>query len=109
MNVNRKRNWVRVVLQLAVVGVLGTSLAYAEAPPAAGTRSKDRAHEDGAPQAQNISGVVDGYNYSPRGTINSVVIKDGEHVSQLNLPPDMGAAVAAVAPVGQSIGASGMP
>jgi hypothetical protein len=59
-------------------------------------------------ETSQISGTVESYNLDPHGTVNGIIIKDGDHVSQLNLPPDQGASVAAAAPLGQKIEATGM-
>jgi hypothetical protein len=63
----------------------------------------------GAPKPQAVSGVVDSYNLDPRGAYNGVVIKDGTHITQLNMPPDVAATIASAAPVGQRVQATGMP
>ncbi|HEX4343142.1 MAG TPA: hypothetical protein VH255_07110, partial [Verrucomicrobiae bacterium] len=37
-----------------------------------------------------ITGTVESYNLDRRGSVNGIMLKDGDHLSQLNLPPDQG-------------------
>jgi hypothetical protein len=53
-----------------------------------------------------VSGTVDSYNLDPRGTVNGLILKDGDHISQLNFPPDQAAAITAAAPIGQKVDAT---
>jgi hypothetical protein len=55
-----------------------------------------------------ITGTVESYNLDPRGSVNGIMLKDGEHLSQLNLPPDQAGTVTTAAPLGQKIEATAM-
>jgi hypothetical protein len=55
-----------------------------------------------------INGTVESYNLDRRGSVNGIMLKDGDHVSQLNLPPDQGSAITAAAPIGQKIQATAL-
>src|SRR5439155_26982178 len=50
-----------------------------------------------------------GYNLDPRGMPSGIVLKDGDRIAQLNLPPGLGAMIAVAAPIGQKITATGIP
>lgn len=54
----------------------------------------------------SVSGTVESYNFDPRGSYNGINLKDGDHISQLNMPPELGAQIAVAAPVGQKIQAT---
>jgi hypothetical protein len=99
MNRNRKMFAASVLFGLMVAG----SALAADSPGAAPAADQ----EHGRTKTQ-VSGIVDGYNLDPRGSVNGIMLKDGDHLSQLNLPPDQGAAIAAAAPVGQKIDATGL-
>jgi hypothetical protein len=55
-----------------------------------------------------INGTVESYNLDRRGSVNGIMLKDGDHLSQLNLPPDQGSAITAAAPIGQKIEATAL-
>jgi hypothetical protein len=116
-SVQRKQFGISRSLSLAASAVLGLTVLGAGAryamsdpqPPTTPTQQQDSQQQDSqrAPASQSISGEVQGYNLDPRGNVSSIVLKDGDHFDQLNLPPDAGAAVSAAAPVGQTVQATG--
>lgn len=114
---NRKSNFV-LVCALASVGSLGTACQAQPAPGTPGAQAPSgtlapsaasKPDDDKSPKAQPISGIVEGYNLDPRGMVNGIVLKDGDRATQLNLPPNIAAAITAAAPVGQKVSATGVP
>jgi len=98
--------------QLIVAAMCAAACATvraADPPPPAS--SVGPSHGDARPDAgksQSISGVVDSYNFDPRGMVNSIVIKDDSgRFAQFNLPPEIGGTLASATAVGQKVQASG--
>ncbi|MCX5662569.1 MAG: hypothetical protein NTW19_23050 [Planctomycetota bacterium] len=56
-----------------------------------------------------LSGKVERYNLSPRGTYDAILLRAGDKLVQINLQPDMGGMVALAAPVGAQIQVSARP
>jgi hypothetical protein len=91
----------KMPLMAAVLfGLSVTSLHAAEGPGDKG----------GPPRGEStqVSGIVQSYNLDRRGSINGLIIKDGDQLAQLNVPPDQATALKAAAPVGQKIEATAM-
>jgi hypothetical protein len=58
---------------------------------------------DAAATARNLTGTVQAWNLSPRGTYEGLILKSGDKVVQINFPPDLGGYVAQLATTGDSI------
>ena len=98
----------RTTLSAALLlAALAAAPAVGQTPPAPPDGPPPAAPADAA--AQDVQGVVAGYNFDPRGSVNSVEVKAGDRLAQFKLPSDQGAAVAAAAPVGQQVTATGVP
>jgi hypothetical protein len=91
------RNWKVRAAAMTFATLIAASAIAADSPGA------DRPPQSPATQ---VSGIVAGYNLDPRGSVNGIILKDGDHLAQLNLPPDQGAPISAAAPIGQKIQAS---
>ena len=74
-----------------------------------GKRHHDRHAGDGDHEEETLSGVVQAYNYSPKGGVEGMLVLDGERILQVNLPPDLGLAIALTNAVGQSVEATVEP
>jgi len=61
------------------------------------------------PAPVQLGGTVASYNYGPGGYSEGVMLKAGDKVVQINFPPDVGAVLAAAAPIGSQINASATP
>ena len=46
------------------------------------------------PENDTLQGVVQEYNFSPKGGVESMLIQEGERLVQVNFPPEMGMVVA---------------
>jgi hypothetical protein len=58
---------------------------------------------DGGHEEETLSGVVQAYNYSPKGGVEGMLIQVGDRTLQVNLPHDLGLAIALTNAVGQSV------
>lgn len=96
------------IVASAVLGVTllgaGVGLAVNEGDP-----PTSRPVRPDKPQAQTISGEVQGYNLDPRGNYNGVILKEGDHTVQFNFRPDAASTVTAAAPVGKKVQLCGEP
>src|ERR1700722_7055945 len=101
MNRNRKIYAASMVFGLMITG----SALAADSPGASPPAATDQDH---GPAKTQVSGTVDSYNLDPRGTVDGLILKDGDHISQLNFPPDQAAAIPAAAPIGQKVDATAM-
>jgi hypothetical protein len=94
------------VLGLAMLG-MNFGAASADPPSTPATPATDTPSQSDS-RIQTVSGEVQAYNLDPRGNVSSIVLKDGDHLAQFNLPPDAGSVISAAAPVGQTVQASGI-
>jgi hypothetical protein len=95
---------------LAAVGLAAGAASGQTGPSGLAPSSRSRPALPGDDtQVQTISGTVDSYNLDPRGMPSGIVLKDGDRVAQLNLPPPLGVAISTAAPIGQKITATGFP
>lgn len=69
-------------------------------------RPHDRETEDGGTGSETWHAVVQGYNYSPKGDVDGVLLREGERTVQVNIPPHLGIAIALTVPAGQSVEAT---
>jgi len=53
-----------------------------------------------AQMAVDLTGTIEGFNYSPRGDIDGVMLKTSDKSIQINLPPGLGIALSQVSPGG---------
>ena len=58
--------------------------------------------------AVDLTGTVDGLNYSPRGDVDGLMLKLSDKTAQINLPPGLGVAVSQIS-VGSSVKVSAHP
>ncbi|SIN98282.1 hypothetical protein SAMN05444166_1901 [Singulisphaera sp. GP187] len=72
-------------------------------------RHHDRDARDGGHEEETLNGVVQAYNYSPKGGVEGMLIQEGDRTLQINLTPDIGLAIALAAGVGQSVEATVEP
>jgi hypothetical protein len=76
-------------------------------------KHRERHHDhhagDGGHEEEALSGVVQAYNYSPKGGVEGMLIQDGDRSLQVNLPPNLGLAIALTNAVGQSVEATVEP
>ncbi len=61
------------------------------------------------PSVKFLTGTVEGYNLSPRGMTEGLMVKIEGKTAQFNLPPDVGAVIGQVAPVGEEVKLTAMP
>jgi hypothetical protein len=59
--------------------------------------------------AVQFSGSIVGYNYGPKGNYESVLLKSGDKLSQVNFPPDAGGVIAQAARVGDNVQVTATP
>lgn len=79
-----------LVAALAMTTVcLAQSTSIAK-PPGAKTKA-DPAQP--AMEPQWLSGTIEGFNFGPRGDIESLMLKDGDQVRQVSFPPDASLAI----------------
>jgi hypothetical protein len=74
-----------------------------------GKRHHDHHAGDGGHEEKTLSGVIQAYNYSPKGGVEGMLIQEGDRTLQVNLPPDLGLAIALTNAVGQSVEATVEP
>jgi hypothetical protein len=95
-----------------LVGLMMAAGAAAADGPGAGGPPPDGPQQGDSDRGQGesatLSGVVEHFNLDRRGSINGIIIKDGDHVAQLNFGPDESAAIGAATAVGQKIQATAM-
>ncbi len=93
------------------VGLCGVALLTAAgSPPVHGPTTRSSAVAPPGPvRTVTVSGTVDGYDLNSAGVPNSIVVKDGNRISQLNLPADSAALLAGATSVGQKVTAVAMP
>jgi hypothetical protein len=72
-------------------------------------RHNDHHVGDGGHKEETLSGVVQAYNYSPKGGVEGMLIQEGDRTLQVNLLPDLGLAIALTNAVGQSVEATVEP
>ncbi|MGP0062393.1 MAG: hypothetical protein ACLQGP_02160 [Isosphaeraceae bacterium] len=60
-------------------------------------------------ESETLHAIVEAYNYSPKGDIDGVLLREGDRIVQVNLPPHLGIAISLTIPVGQSIEATVEP
>lgn len=111
-----KRNHVRaasVILGMAIFGTgVGLALGQDNPPPPTSQNAQHQGpgnHSQDRPQPQLIDGEVQGYNLTPQGDYNAVILKDGDRIVQFNFRPDAAATVTAAAPVGKKVQLCGEP
>jgi hypothetical protein len=85
-----------------LIGLLMAGSAVAADGPGPGDQDR------GPGETATLSGVVDHFNLDRRGSINAIILKDGDRLAQLNFAPDQSAAISAATSVGQKIQATAM-
>jgi hypothetical protein len=65
--------------------------------------SAEAEREKKAPELESLSGSVEWFNHSPKGAYDSLMLKSGDKLVQVNFPPGAAADVAKAVPVGDSI------
>lgn len=63
------------------------------------------------PQRQPVAlaGKIERYNLAPQGLYDAILLRAGEKLVQVNLPPDLGGMIALAAPVGSNVQISARP
>lgn len=77
-------------------------------PRPLGQSPSDQQSPANAP-AKTLSGIVQFYNFDPHGHPNGLMLKTSDGMAQFNLPPDQASRLMAIASVGSTVTATGMP
>ena len=113
MRVSRKHRWLIAPATLGAIALIGmATLAYSQppgdAPPPGGPRGPyERGprdpRDDHWDEATELSGNIQGFNRTPNGTFDSLMLTANDKTVQVNFPPDLAGEIAAVAQVGDSV------
>ena len=66
-------------------------------------RGHDHDAENDGHGSRTLRAVVQGYNYSPKGDTEGILLQEGDRTVQVNVPPHLWIAIASTVPVGQSV------
>ncbi len=56
-----------------------------------------------------LNGIIQHYNFSPKGGVEGLLLQDGDRTVQVNVPPEAWVAIASAAVVGQAVQVSVIP
>jgi hypothetical protein len=105
-NRTNRRSW-SAFGAAAVLGLAAQATLAQNTPrpggPGDGPSPRDGRREGAPREAEKLDGTVTNYNFGHRGEVEGLMIKSGDRTVQVNLPPDMAAAVAQVAAVGSEV------
>jgi hypothetical protein len=65
--------------------------------------------ENGGPDAEHFNGIIQGYNFSPKGGVEGVLLTEGDRTVQVNIPPHAWPVAAHAAAVGQAVQIAASP
>lgn len=88
----------------ALISIAAAPITFAQPmPPDPPRRGPGGPATRPAEETQNLKGVIQSYNYAPGGEVDALMIKQGDALVQVNLPPRMGAIVPSVAAEGDEV------